>query len=100
MTKQKKSAADQIEEESKRSALSPLATRQAISESQAEPEFQENHERLKAERLARESKPNSTGIGNLAMLRPTPELPDDAPLDNVKLPVRTRNALSAAGLKT
>ena len=32
----------------------PLVSRQTISDSQAEPEFQENHKRLKADRLARE----------------------------------------------
>jgi DNA-directed RNA polymerase alpha subunit len=34
------------------------------------------------------------------MLEPTPELPDDTELDNVELPARIRNVLSAAGLKT
>jgi hypothetical protein len=32
-----------------------MAARQKISEGQAAPEFQENHERLKVERLAREA---------------------------------------------
>jgi len=35
-----------------------------------------------------------------AMSEPTPELPDDTPLDNVELPARIRNVLGAAGLKT
>ncbi len=34
------------------------------------------------------------------MLEPTPELPDDTQLDNVELPARVRNVLTAAGLKT
>jgi DNA-directed RNA polymerase alpha subunit len=34
------------------------------------------------------------------MLQPTPELPDNTPLDNVELPVRVRNVLAAAGLNT
>jgi DNA-directed RNA polymerase alpha subunit len=34
------------------------------------------------------------------MLQPTPELPDDTPLDNVELPTRIRNVLAAAGLRT
>jgi DNA-directed RNA polymerase alpha subunit len=33
-------------------------------------------------------------------LQPTPELPDDTPLDNVELPLRIRNVLMAAGLNT
>ena len=34
------------------------------------------------------------------MLDPTPELPDDTPLDNVELPARIRTMLAAAGLET
>ena len=34
------------------------------------------------------------------ILDPTPELPDDTPLDNVELPTRIRNVLAAAGLRT
>jgi DNA-directed RNA polymerase alpha subunit len=33
-------------------------------------------------------------------LQPTPELPDDTPLDNVEFPTRIRNVLAHAGLKT
>jgi DNA-directed RNA polymerase alpha subunit len=33
-------------------------------------------------------------------LQPTPEKPDDTPLDNVELPLRIRNVLAAAGLRT
>src|SRR4051812_26672651 len=39
-------------------------------------------------------------MSNLGMQQPAPELPDDTPLAEVELPVRIRNALSAAGLKT
>ena len=76
MKKQKKSAADQLDEEAKRRALNRLASRQAISESQAQPEFHANHERLKAERLGRESQPNGMGMSNLGMQQPAPELPE------------------------
>jgi hypothetical protein len=31
---------------------------------------------------------------------PTPELPDDTPIENVRFPTRLRNALATAGLKT
>jgi hypothetical protein len=55
MIKPKRSAERQVTDEVARKALNPLAWRQAISVSQAEPEFQENHKRLKADRLAREA---------------------------------------------
>jgi hypothetical protein len=56
MIKPKRTAAEQVEDEAARRALNPLGSRQTISENQAEPEFLENHKRLKAERLAREAK--------------------------------------------
>jgi hypothetical protein len=56
MIKPKLSAAQQVADEADRRALNPLASRQTISDDQAEPEFQENHKRLKADRLAREAK--------------------------------------------
>lgn len=34
------------------------------------------------------------------MHNPTPELPDDVPIDQIELSTRIRNALVAAGLKT
>jgi hypothetical protein len=33
------------------------------------------------------------------MLFPTPELPDNTPIDNVRFGSRIRNALNAAGMK-
>jgi hypothetical protein len=54
MIKPKRSAEQHVADEANRRALNPLGSRQAISDSQAEPEFQENHKRLKADRLARE----------------------------------------------
>ena len=35
-----------------------------------------------------------------ALLSPRPELPDDTPLERVRLSTRIKNALSAAGMKT
>jgi hypothetical protein len=60
MIKPKRSAEQQLADEADRRALNPLASRQTISDRQisdrqAEPEFQENHMRLKADRLAREA---------------------------------------------
>jgi DNA-directed RNA polymerase alpha subunit len=34
------------------------------------------------------------------ILDPTPELPDDTPIENVQLPTRIRNVMAAAGLNT
>ena len=55
MIKPKRSVEQQVADETDRRALNPLASRQTISDSQAEPEFQANHKRLRAERLAREA---------------------------------------------
>jgi DNA-directed RNA polymerase alpha subunit len=52
-----------------------------------------NLDRLRAERLAREA---TTG----PMLYPASELPDDTPIDRLRLSTRIRNVLNAAGLKT
>jgi hypothetical protein len=54
MIKPKRSAEQQVEDEVDRRALNPVLSRQTIAERQAEPEFQKNHKRLKAGRLARE----------------------------------------------
>jgi hypothetical protein len=55
MSKEKRSAEQQVADEADRRALNPLATRQTIADSQAAPAFKENHKRLKAERIAREA---------------------------------------------
>jgi hypothetical protein len=55
MIKPKRSAEQQVADEADRRALNPLASRQTISDGQAEPEFRENYRRLKVERLAREA---------------------------------------------
>jgi hypothetical protein len=61
MIKPKRSAEKQVADEADRRALNPLASRQTISDSQAEPEFQENHKHLKADRLAREARLKAKG---------------------------------------
>jgi hypothetical protein len=53
MIKPKRSAKQQVTDEVDRRALTPLASKQTISDSQTEPEFQENH--LKVDRVAREA---------------------------------------------
>jgi len=52
---EKRSAEQQVADEANRTALNPNAARQKISDSQSVPEFDENHKRLRAERLAREA---------------------------------------------
>jgi hypothetical protein len=61
MIKPKRSAEQQVADEADRRALNPVASRQTISDSQAEPEFQENRKRLKADRLAREPRLKAKG---------------------------------------
>jgi hypothetical protein len=55
MTTENGSAKKQVADEANRTALNPNASKQKISDSQAVPEFEENHKRLRAERLAREA---------------------------------------------
>jgi DNA-directed RNA polymerase alpha subunit len=55
--------------------------------------FNENRERLRTERIARETVKGP-------MFYPAPELPDDTPIDNVRLSTRIRTAVTAAGWKT
>lgn len=54
MTERKRSAQQQVADEADRKAQNPNGARQRIADSQADPEFQENHRRLRAERIARE----------------------------------------------
>ena len=54
MTERKRSAQQQVADEADRKAQNPNGARQTIADSQADPEFLENHRRLRAERLARE----------------------------------------------
>jgi|SRR5665213_697678 len=55
--------------------------------------FQENRERLREARLAREALAGP-------MLYPAPGLPDETAIDNVRFSTRISSALNAAGLKT
>ena len=55
--------------------------------------FHENRERLREERLRRE-----TAAG--PMLYPAPELPDGTLIQNVRFSTRIRKALNAEGMKT
>ena len=55
MSMEKRSAEQQVADEANRTALNPNAAKQKISDGQSVPEFDENHKRLRAERLAREA---------------------------------------------
>jgi DNA-directed RNA polymerase alpha subunit len=55
--------------------------------------FHRNHDRLRAERLAREAAMEP-------MFYPSPALSDETPVERVRFPTRIANALHAAGLRT
>jgi DNA-directed RNA polymerase alpha subunit len=77
-----------------RRALRGAEAKEAMTEhEQTQRAFNENRERLRAERIARETVKGP-------MFYPAPELPDDTPIDNVRFTTRIRTALTAAGWKT
>jgi DNA-directed RNA polymerase alpha subunit len=77
-----------------RKAFSGTEAKEAMTDhEEAQQSFHKNRERLRAERLARE-----TVAG--PMLYPAPELPDNTAIDNVRFSPRIRNAVMAAGWKT
>ena len=53
--KPKRTVEQQLADEASRIALRPIASRQTIADDQAGPDFYANHNRLRAERLAREA---------------------------------------------
>jgi DNA-directed RNA polymerase alpha subunit len=69
------------------------ATKAMTEQEQAQRAFNENRERLRTERIARETVKGP-------MFYPAPELPDDTPIDNVRFTTRIRTAVTAAGWKT
>jgi len=77
-----------------RKELRAREAQEAISDhEEAQRVFQENRERLRNERLIREAAEGP-------MVAPTPELPDDTPIERVLFSSRIQNALRAADLKT
>jgi len=62
----------------------------------AQTAFHDNRERLKSERLAREAADPAGG----KLVVPTPQLPDDTPIEKLRLTTRMREALHAGGLRT
>ena len=77
-----------------RKELRAREAQEAISDHEdAQKAFQENRQRLRNERLVREAAEGP-------MVVPTPELPDDTPIERVLFSTRIQNALQAADLKT
>jgi DNA-directed RNA polymerase alpha subunit len=77
-----------------RKALRALEAQQAMADHERDRNaFQDNHERLRAQRRARE-----TADG--PMLLPAPEIPDDALIEKLMLPARVQKALREEGMKT
>ena len=77
-----------------RKTLRSREAKEAIADhEEAQRALHGNLERLREERLAREAAAGP-------MLYPALELPDDTPIENVRLSTRVRNALTAAGVKT
>src|SRR6267154_6719984 len=77
-----------------RKELREREAQEAIADlEEAQRAFHENRERLREERLRRE-----TAAG--PMLYPAPELPDGTLIQNVRFSTRIRKALNAEGMKT
>jgi len=77
-----------------RRTLRRREAREAVADHQAAHKaFHENRERLREERMVREAAEGPT-------VAPTPELPDDIPIESVLFSTRIQNALRAADLKT
>jgi DNA-directed RNA polymerase alpha subunit len=77
-----------------RKALRGHEAQEAIADHEsAQKAFHENRERLREERMVREAAEGP-------MVAPTPELPDDTPIERVLFSARIQNALRAGDLKT
>src|SRR6266702_4661742 len=83
--------------QAERKAFRDIDAREAMAEhNRTQAAFNDNRERLRAERLARET---ADPAGD-RLVMPTPQLPDDTPIDTLRLTTRMREALRAEGLKT
>jgi DNA-directed RNA polymerase alpha subunit len=77
-----------------RKTLGGHEAQEAITDRESAQEaFHENRERLREERMVREAAEGP-------MVAPTPELPDDTPIERVLFSSRIQNALRAGDLKT
>jgi len=76
--------------QAERKAFRGLEAQEAMAEhARTRTAFNENRERLRSERLAREVADAAGG----KLVMPTPQLPDDTPLDKLRLTTRMREAL-------
>src|SRR5665811_101892 len=92
--KEKEKSTDPGLSATERKALRVQEGREAIADhEEARKSFHENRERLRGERLVREAAAGP-------MVAPTPELPDDMPIERIIFSTRIQNALRAAGLNT
>jgi len=95
MSDQKKSSSGSSQAE--RKAFRDLDAREAMAEhDRTQTAYHDNRERLRSERLAREA----AGPAGGKLVMPTPQLPDDTPIELLRLAARMREALCAEGLKT
>jgi DNA-directed RNA polymerase alpha subunit len=93
MTGDKKST-DRGLSKAERKELRGREAKEAIADHEAaERALHANRERLREERLDREAAAGP-------MVAPTPELPDDMPIDRIRFPTRIQKGLAGAGLKT
>jgi len=94
MSDEKKDLAAARAEKEAQKAFRKLDAAQALNDHEkSQKAFFENRDRLRSERLAREATAEP-------MQHPSPELPDDTLLKNVRFSTRIRNALTPSGLKT
>ena len=92
--KEKEKSTDPGLSATERKALRVQEGREAIADhEEARKSFHENRERLRGERLVREAAAGP-------MVAPTPELPDDMPIERIIFSTRIQNALRVAGLNT
>jgi DNA-directed RNA polymerase alpha subunit len=93
MTDDKKST-DRSLSAAERKTLRGHEAQEAIADHEsAQKAFHKNRDRLREERMVREAAAGP-------MVAPTPELPDDMPIERVLFSTRIQNALRGADLKT
>jgi Bacterial RNA polymerase, alpha chain C terminal domain len=93
MTGHKKSTDPGLSNAERKDLRSREAKEAIADHEEAQRALHANRERLREERLSREATAEP-------MVAPTPELPDDTPIESVLFSTRIQNALRATGLKT
>src|SRR6266850_2880816 len=89
-----KKSTDPVLPAAERKTLRGREAQEAVADHEAaQKAFHQNRERLREERMVREAAEGP-------MVAPTPELPDDIPIERVQFSTRIQNALRAADLKT